>query len=299
MRFIDLLDDYGIDWTSEGKRTTEGWVQFDCLFCHLDCGMGYNVNGGFFNCWRCGSHSRMSVIQEITKYNTTIASSIIRKIKEDDDWLNYRKARRLSQSEIQNTKTTTPPLADLLNSKPHMEYLRSRKFDPKSLCTLWKLKAIHHHPVYGWRIFIPVYWQTKLVSWTSRQIGTGSTAKYLHSKPSWEVLPIKSLLYGHDYTRNSVVIHEGPADVWATGPGSVALFGVNWTLDQLYHLSKFSMRVVCFDSEKEAQKRAISLCENLSVFDGETINVELQSGKDPAEADPKEIKELRSKYLRS
>ncbi len=56
------------------------------------------------------------------------------------------------------------------------------------------------------------------------------------------------------------------------------------------------MRVVCFDAESKAQERARRLADDLSPYGGVTTNVVLESGKDPAEASPKEIKQLR-KYL--
>ena len=56
-------------------------------------------------------------------------------------------------------------------------------------------------------------------------------------------------------------------------------------------------RVVCYDNSPDAQRRANELCEVLSVFPGETINVQLDTGDDPASADRAEIELLRRTYL--
>ena len=102
----------------------------------------------------------------------------------------------------------------------------------------------------------------------------------------------KELLYGEDYCRGSVIIHEGPTDVWRTGPGAVALLGTGFTDAQVLRLSHYGLRIVCFDSEPAAQRRANKLCSLLDGFPGETINVVLDS-KDPGSATPKEIAKLR------
>jgi DNA primase len=83
----------------------------------------------------------------------------------------------------------------------------------------------------------------------------------------------------------------------AIGPGAVATFGVNYTQEQAAKIARYPVRVICFDSESQAQKQAKKLLDTLTPLPGETHNIVLESGKDPAECDPSEIAELRAKFL--
>jgi DNA primase len=178
----------------------------------------------------------------------------------------------------------------------HRKYLSNqRRLDPDEIAQLWGVQGIGLAAEYAWRLWIPVYHFGEVVSWTTRAIGTGM--RYLHAPPEQESVPIKSVLYGSDLVRHAVIICEGPIDAWTIGPGAVATCGLGYTREQLIKLSQFSVKVVCFDSEFQAQKRARRLARQLQVFPGETYVVELQTGKDPNEADRREIMELRKTYL--
>jgi hypothetical protein len=48
-------------------------------------------------------------------------------------------------------------------------------------------------------------------------------------------------------------------------------------------MARFPLRVVCFDNQPAAQRRAYHLCSSLSAFGGRTINIQFEA-KDPAEA---------------
>jgi len=139
-----------------------------------------------------------------------------------------------------------------------------------------------------------VHLDGEVVSWTTRSIGT-QAGRWIHANPEEEVLSIKTLLYGWDYVRASVVVVEGPSDVWRVGPGAVGLFGMVPTASQAYLLSSVSHRVICFDREPAAQRAARRLAEQLQAFPGETLVMELASA-DPGEATDEEVAELRS-YL--
>jgi hypothetical protein len=66
----------------------------------------------------------------------------------------------------------------------------------------------------------------------------------------------------------------------------------------MLQIGQIPFRVLCFDSEPDAQRRAHELARQLQAFPGETIVVKLETGKDPNSADPTEIKQLRERYLR-
>jgi hypothetical protein len=62
-------------------------------------------------------------------------------------------------------------------------------------------------------------------------------------------------------------------------------------------LAKYPNRVICFDASADAQQRADALAKQLAPFDGLTINIQLETGDDPASADKHELQELREQFL--
>jgi hypothetical protein len=102
----------------------------------------------------------------------------------------------------------------------------------------------------------------------------------------------KDLLYGEDYCRDAIVVTEGPTDAWRIGPGAVATFGLAYSRAQVLRISRYPLRVICFDSEPEAQRQARRMRDELTAFPGETVIVRLDS-KDAASAKPKEVRQLR------
>ena len=162
---------------------------------------------------------------------------------------------------------------------------------------VWGVQGIGITARLRWRLFIPIQVRGVTVTWTTRAIGETGT-RYMSARPDEEVTPIKSILYGVDLVPgDSVVVHEGPTDCWATGPGAVGVFGLNVSPTQVAEIGSYGRRTICFDDGKDAQKRAERLAERVSVLPGETNVIRLESGSDPAEADPEEIAELRKLCL--
>jgi DNA primase len=145
-------------------------------------------------------------------------------------------------------------------------------------------------------VFIPLFWRGKVVSWTTRSISPDASLRYVNAKPEQEAVSMKTLLYGEEHCNNAVIVHEGPTDAWRTGCGAVATMGATYTKAQILRLSKYPKRIICFDSESDAQKRALALCDTLKVFSGTTLRVVLDA-KDAGSATDKEIRLLR-KMLR-
>jgi hypothetical protein len=189
----------------------------------------------------------------------------------------------------------TPPQGTGPLLAAHVAYLQGRGFDAQRVAALWGVQGIGMAPRLPWSLFIPVFHNGKPVSWTTRSINPNSQRRYRTAEPTEEQIPIRELLYGEEYCRNTVVVHEGPTDVWATGPGAVATFGIDFTAAQVQRLSRYWRRVVCFDGQPAAQAAAMRLVQALRVYEGETLNVVLQ-GKDTA-ASPLEAAKLRATFL--
>ncbi len=284
MKFAEILEDSGIPYLSEGDHhCTAGWLQFECPFCGKGSGkhhMGYHLSAGYVNCWKCGYHNLAHTVAVLTNSMFMQAVRLLERVDHE-------------QSRPKLIGKYTPPTSSLL-SQPHDKYLRRRRLDPMEMMRLWNLQGIGLHSTLSWRILIPIYYQGKAVSWSTRSIGKASP-KYVSASPSEEAMNHRELLYGEDYCRHAIIIHEGPADVWQTGPGSVALFGTGYSAAQMAKIARYPIRVICLDNEPQAQQRARRLTDELSPFPGETYNVRLDA-KDAGEASPAEIQELR-KFL--
>lgn len=287
---IDVLQSHNIPFKLHGEHhhSGRGWVSVDCPKCSPRSGrfrLGFEVATGRANCWACGSTDSVVALSTICYLTLREAADIL-----------HRHIRQVRQEPASLGRLILPQANVLLS--PHKKYLLSRGFDPDEISTLWMVKGIGLHPRLGWRLLIPMcdrYGQ--VVSWTTRSIGCNNPRRYISASQSEESVSHKDILYGAHLARHSIVIVEGPLDVWAIGPGAVATCGIAFTQRQLSEMIKYPIRVICFDAEASAQKRAGELCRHLSAFSGIVENVVLETGKDPADADRDEIVGLRRKFL--
>lgn len=291
MRRFDVerfLEDYSIEVAPDGhKHVRKGWIGTICPFCTGNPGyhLGVNETSGAWTCWRCGTHSRLEVVQALLDVSWTKAREIIEKYEGRP----LRMApRALSDLEpIRETKLPpgTGPLGPL-----HTAYLTKRGFDPDELVDTWGIQGIG--PFGGrlkFRILAPIMLRKQMVSYLCRDTTGQATAKYLPCPESEEGVHHKNLVYGVERARgNTVVITEGITDVWKLGTGAVALFGIKFTLSQVRILKAFKRRIILFDRDPQAQAQADKLYKMLEAFTGETIIWDLDSGGDPGELSMKD-----------
>ena len=288
----DILIELNIAFTEDGHN---GWIQTSCP----DCGntssqgrpryyLGIHLHSGAASCWRCGKKNTAHTI-------ASLSSRPEREIRQKLDNMPVMApvARKKGRLELPSCAATLLP--------GHKAYLMHRGMKTAEVTLKWSIKGIGQANgkwrYLRWRLFIPIYHHGEVVSWTTRAINPSAKQRYLSASSAQEAVPHKSILYGADYARHTIIIHEGPLDVWATGPGAVAVCGISYTEAQLAAMSRYARRVVCFDAEIGAQRRAEVLANALSAFQGETYNVSLETGKDAAEADPAEVSEIRQKFL--
>lgn len=285
----DILLDYNVPHVgAEHHHGRPGWVSVDCPYCGKGSGkyhLGISLTTGASACWRCGRKNTAAVLALLTGKPAPVMRGRL-------DRVGYEAPPE------RKTGTYSAPVGvgDMLPG--HKAYLRGRGYDPATVARLWGAKGIGQTNHLSWRIFIPIMHHGQPVSWTTRSIKPHEKQRYISAPAEKEALSHKSILYGADYARHAIIIHEGPLDVWATGPGAVATCGTAYTEAQVLAMSKYSVRVVCFDAEPVAQKRARVLADMLSgIGNRPTYNVVLETGKDTGEADPAEVAELRKTYL--
>lgn len=294
MTFLDLIHQYHIATAPEGHHhQRDGWVQFDCPFCSARSGrwrMGYQLYYGYVNCWACGHHGLLETLTALTGES---AHNLVRLIKD------LEKERRLPEEK--RTGTLQLPKGTVgfgsVYATPHRRFLRNRGFNPLTIQQLWNVGALGNTHL-GRRLLIPIIYQGECVSWTTRSVSlpASTVVPYISAKPEQESMFHKDLLYGEDYARHTIIVVEGPLDVWAIGPGATCTFGLNYRPKQFMKMTKYPRRIICLDAEKEAQVVARKLCDQLSAFPGETINVVLETGKDASRAKKQEVDKLKQ-YL--
>jgi len=284
MTIEEVLTDLQVPFLRAGHHHCRpGWIQIDCPFCGKDSDrfhLGYNLGLRYFNCWKCGAKFVDQVLRELG-----VASAKAREIHRsiESETVVPRERARVS---LQVPIGLGPLLA------AHRKYLRGRGFDPEVIEDVWKIKGIGISHELSWRIYIPIFLRARQVSWTTRAIGERVTQRYISASAEEESVNHKSVVYGRDFCRHSVVVVEGPIDAWAIGPGAGALFGTAFSSAQVRELVDIPNRFICFDSSKDAQNRAEELANQLACFPGSTENIQLDA-KDPGSAPPKEIQLVR------
>lgn len=291
MNILDLLHELNVTTAEAGEHhhAREGWVQTDCPWCSPNTGkfrMGFHLDGLTANCWACGNHRVWETV-------AALAGEPVGKLA---GRLKTLETRPYLEREHLGKLHLPKQIGPLL--KPHLRYLRERGFSPKQLTKLWKVQGIDHRGGnLAWRLFIPIIHQGETVSWTTRSIACrlneDTAIRYITAKVEESAIPRTKLLYGEDYVRWSVIVCEGPTDVWAIGPGAVATLGTGVSQEQIAKLIKYPQRTICFDSEPAAQARARKLVDQLCEYPGSTYNLILD-GKDPASVSKSVILKIRS-----
>ena len=117
-----------------------------------------------------------------------------------------------------------------------------------------------------------------------------------------EVVHFKDTLYGYDRCKsNTVIVSEGPFDVWRWGYGAVCTWGIKFTERQVDLLSTFKNIFIIFDSsdtktgkeEKQAAEQAEKLADKLAIF--QNVWIVDSIGSDPADLSQKKADFIRRK----
>lgn len=288
MNIRDILRAHNIRYWEAGQHhhVRPGWIGVDCVYCSRNSGrvrLGFSLSRGTVSCWACGPHSTAGTLQELTGLSLAKCIELLGDVHKE-----------AIPERTAGTLKVPAGVGKLLPA--HLKYIESRRFDPDYLRKVWGVKGIGLAARLAWRLFIPIIDHGAMVSWTTRAITDNVTLRYISAKPDEEKVPAKSVLYGADYAGHSVVVHEGPTDVWRTGPGAVATLGTSFSRAQVLALSRIPRRLIVFDAGDAAQRRAKQLLDSLSAFDGRSY-IAVLDAVDPCSASEREVSFLR-KFLR-
>ena len=216
MNIQSILDEFNIEYKQYGEHhhVAHGYISIDCPFCSGGTNkyhMGISIGKLYCACYKCGFHPLLETLLELTGESYGKVWGILQTVEKRPSVVpkGLKPAGRLS----------LPSGIEALR-EPHRTYLEGRKLDPEKMEKLWDVGCFCVHSRLSWRIFIPVYYQGEMVSWTTRSIGTNGK-RYITAKPDECRLSLNSLLFGEDYCRHSIIITEGPFDVFRIGPGAI------------------------------------------------------------------------------
>lgn len=287
MNFIELLEEHHVPQAPENhEHVRAGWIQIDCPFCSPNSQryrLGWNLQYNYANCWSCGHVNAKRLLTTLFHISFKEAEKFLKGVTPERQEKHAHIGKYVEPSGV----------GELLYG--HRKYIYHRGFSIEEIQKLWSVQGIGIAPRLSWRLFIPIFYHGQKVSWTTRAIGEVEP-RYMSASLQEEYIDHKNLLYGEDFCRHAIVVCEGPIDAWAIGPGAVATFGLSFTTAQLRKMAKYSIRAICFDNEPHAQLAATKLVKQLSVFPGQTYNIQLDS-KDPGEAKHREIARIRKEIL--
>jgi DNA primase len=189
-------------------------------------------------------------------------------------------------------------------SGPGGHYLSSRGFNPKAVEAKYGVKESGPLGNYKFRLIIPIYFNKKLVSFTSRDYTGKGEPKYKEQPVDEAMIPVKDCLYNFDSVKDKLLIVEGPADVWRMGDGAVSLFGIHCSEKQqetLFRWWMHSLRIkrvkkVVLLLDPKTRVVADKLYYILISFIRDLKIVELQ-GRDPAELTQQEAMNLKKELF--
>lgn len=286
-----VLRELGIGFAENGQSShvTGGWVGLKCPRCDNgrgNFGLGISLRSLRANCWRCGSLPLAVALSEASGRPVGAVRALLGGLAPE------------SAPEAAPGRLELPAgLGDL--EPAHRRYLEKRGFDPDELIEQRGVRGIGElGGALAWRLFLPVRDRAgRTVSWTTRAIGNvPHRDRYRGAAREQSAVPRGECLGGEDLAGHAVAVCEGAFSSFRIGPGGVWTAGVGYSRAQILKIARYPVRVICFDNEPAAQRRATALARSLEAFAGETYVV-VVSAADPAEASQEEINEIRRRFL--
>ena len=283
---LQFYKDHGIEYRTEGKNVTSGWININCPF-HPDktFHLGFDPKTGNFHCWHCKSISPKKIVQHFIRnnwqevFNKYLVKNQIR------NGLKKREEREIPDKiKLPQNRWT----------ERHQTYLMRRGFNPEVIKEKHKIIGTDHlDPFYPMRIIIPIFYQGNVISFQTRDVTGKAELRYKGLDKEKEILPMKEILYNIDNCKKEwVVLTEGVFDVWRFGDNCCCTFGVSYTKKQLSLLNKYKKIFICFDSDNAGVEAAEKIGEELSLLGKECYIFTLEK-KDIDSLTETELQELR------
>jgi len=287
---IAYFEDRNIDYYTEGKNVSRGWVNISCPFCDdpsWHCGV--NLKSNLFHCWICDEKgSVIKLIQRIEDCSWAEAKRIFREFCDE-----FKIQNELPEHpRLKTRKIITFPIVNLQGV--HRVFLTQRGFLPNHIIKKYKIKASTGIGKYRYRIIIPIFFNGKMVSFTARAIFDHQTPKYLNCPNNLSLVDVHDIFYNVDSLKNKrkCVIVEGVTDVWRIGEGAIAMLGKNISEKQIFLLKEKKIEEILLLFDKDAEEKAESYAKQLaSLF---LVNIGILDKGDPGELDDESVSKIKN-----
>ena len=293
MDIIQLLTDYNITYSTEGKNSAPGWINIQCCWCDDQSDhLGWNLEQEYFNCWKCGTHKTIETFAHLLNTSEHQARQIIKHY--GGTFTLTTPAEPIVKIGIKHHQLPSgcSPLME-----NHRQYLISRRFDPDQLIHDWHLLGTG--PVsrldnidFKHRIIVPILWDRRQVSFQGRDITNKNSLRYITCPENRELVHHKHILGGlQEHWSPTGIVVEGWFDVFRFGLKACCTFGIKYTKEHLQVIDQTFDRVaVCFDDERQAVAQANRLVKEL-IFRGH------DAWRVPIVGDPGAMKQSDADYL--
>jgi len=293
-----LFMDEGIDFRTEGKNISAGWLGVCCPFCgEQNHHLGVNLETKRYSCWVCSeTGTLLKLIGVVCRTTYGQSHRVIDKYR----GFHYEaQVRELSDAVIY------PNHMHELSSKGH-NYLTDRGFDSKEIEKKYHLqettnmsKLIIGDDKFNFRhrIIIPIIMDREIVTYTGRDWTGKQDPRYKNAPLEAGTLATAECLYNLDSVVNDrMLIVEGPTDVWKLGDEAVATLGVKFSNSQVNRIVKKNLKKVVILFDENAEQAGCLLYDALYPFIDD-IQVHIITDKDPGSLSSIEAHKLKWELL--
>lgn len=283
---VSFFKDYQINYTTQSKNLSSGWVGLRCPFCRDSADhLGFSTQSGAFSCWKCGPHRMYETLSALLGCAEDEIKSLTRPYWRDGGLAFRRQDRKLSKVGIQLPKEEF--------SKAATKFLTKRGIT-QEMVDFYDLRYGGISGDWAYRIIIPIYFKNKIVSATGRAISSEMEIRYKTLPYEKQVVDLKTIFFGlDDVPGDTVVVVEGPLDAIRGGPGFIASFGSKFKDDQIALLSKFRRVYFLLDNDEAGREAARKYSHELSIMGVDVENITLENYKDIGECPDEVIEEIR------
>jgi len=292
INYIQLFDDYSVDYATEGKNVGQNFIGLHCPWCGDSSYHGGVPKDGTerFSCWRCGNHGLKQTLATILGVKNV--DIILDGYRDDFVTVNEKRTSDCGVSHV------SVPGSEL--QWYHKTYLQNRRYDPELLMQKYKVAGTEPLSDYGARVYFPIIYKGEVVSYQGRSINPYDTYRYMTASPQEEKMFHKHLLYNYDFCKEDfIVLVEGVFDALRLGDSACATFGTQFMAEQLLLVKPFKRVFMLYDNEFTAQEKAKKAANMVGgLIDGEVMVVNLGGSKDPDDLSDDDARCLMSEFRR-
>lgn len=290
MDITQFLEENKIRYWEKGKNISQGYIGLQCPFCDDTSNhLGIRLDNLKVTCWKCGNHSLPKLIKALTNLNYIDAKAISKNL--DGIVLPDR---------IPAEKLIYPLYFSEDFPLLHRRYLISRNFTPRELIRKYNLRACYRLGKYKYRIIIPIYRNSQLVSWTSRDVSGVAEEKYKAATIEESLINPHDLIFNFDSVKQGqdAFCVEGPFDVFRIGDGAFCFLGIKVNAARLRQIALKQIRrfIIFFDSDLPGRQAAKYVANTVAPLVKEVLIVKYKFNTeklDPAQISPEQATKLK------